>query len=83
MMHSQPETRMTTEESDDEVILSIDSSKVEAASQPETPDSVPEIAIAQPEDYARREAEQRLHKMVDKDPDSAAKVIESWIRNAG
>lgn len=83
MMQSQPETRSPTEESDDEVILSIDSTQVEAASQAEPDAPLPEVAIAQPEDYARREAEQRLHKMVDQDPDSAAKVIESWIRNAG
>ncbi len=82
MMQGQPDPVSDNDEGDDEVILSIDSAKVEAAAQQEAA-AIPEIAIAQPEDYARREAEQRLHKMVDKDPDSAAKVIESWIRNAG
>jgi len=83
MMQGQPDRIADNEEIDDEVILSIDSAKVEAASQQEAVASIPEVAIAKPEDYARREAEQRLHKMVEKDPDSAAKVIESWIRNAG
>ncbi len=50
----------------------------EAVAQP-----MPEVALAQPEDYARRAAEQKLGTLVEKDPDSAARVIESWIRNAG
>lgn len=52
---------------------------VEKVEQP-----LPEVALAQPEDYAaRRAAEQKLGTLVEKDPESAARVIESWIRNAG
>ena len=77
MMRRQP-PKQIIEEDPDEDILSIQSTTVEPTDNP-----TPEIAIAQSEDYVRREAEQRLNRMVEKDPDSAAKVIESWIRNAG
>ena len=70
------------DESLDEDIISInstpESTNSETASQP-----LPEVALAQPEDYARRAAEKKLGSLVEKDPDSAARVIESWIRNAG
>ena len=71
------------EESENADIISINSSTGEAVSeQIEVPK--PEVAIAQPEDYAaRRAAEQKLGTLVEKDPESAARVIESWIRNAG
>ena len=71
------------EESGNADIISINSTTGEAVSeQVEVPK--PEIAIAQPEDYAaRRAAEQKLGTLVEKDPESAARVIESWIRNAG
>ena len=65
----------------DEDIISINSAR-EASSEP-APQPVPEVALAQPEDYARRAAEEKLGSLVEKDPDSAARVIESWIRNAG
>ncbi|QEG24590.1 hypothetical protein [Mariniblastus fucicola] len=71
------------EASENEDIISINSSTPSDAVT-ETEQATPEIAIAQPEDYAaRRAAEQKLGSLVEKDPESAARVIESWIRNAG
>jgi flagellar biosynthesis/type III secretory pathway M-ring protein FliF/YscJ len=65
-----------------EDILSIDSVRNSTAT--EAPENhFPEVALAQPEDYARREAEEKLGRIVERDPDSAARVIESWIRDAG
>lgn len=71
------------DEEENEDIISINTSTSEAVS--ETPDQIsPEVALAQPEDYAaRRTAEKKLGSLVEKDPESAARVIESWIRNAG
>jgi flagellar biosynthesis/type III secretory pathway M-ring protein FliF/YscJ len=64
----------------DEDIISINApaDSGERSSQP-----LPEVALAQPEDYARRAAEQKLGTLVENDPESAARVIESWIRKAG
>jgi flagellar biosynthesis/type III secretory pathway M-ring protein FliF/YscJ len=64
-----------------EDIISINATAEAASETPAQP--LPEIALAQPEDYARRAAEEKLGSLVEKDPDSAARVIESWIRNAG
>jgi len=80
-------TRYSTHEDDyeDEVnedIISINSSTSNVA--PTTSDKpLPEVAISQTEERARRDAEQKLGSIVEKDPESAARVIKSWIRNAG
>ena len=67
---------------ENEDIISINAPTVETVTEVEQP--TPEVALAQPEDYAaRRVAEQKLGTLVEKDPESAARVIESWIRNAG
>jgi len=67
---------------ENEDIISINAPTVETVTEIEP--QTPEVALAQPEDYAaRRVAEQKLGTLVEKDPESAARVIESWIRNAG
>lgn len=72
------------DEDANEDIISINTSSSEANEEVVEQQSVPEIALAQPEDYAaRRAAEQKLGSLVEKDPESAARVIESWIRKAG
>ena len=65
----------------DEDIISINSTTEVSNEVSGSP--LPEVALAQPDDYARRAAEEKLGSLVEKDPDSAARVIESWIRNAG
>jgi hypothetical protein len=72
------------DEEENEDIISINTSTTDAVSENTSEASTPEVALAQPEDYAaRRSAEQKLGSIVEKDPESAARVIESWIRNAG
>ena len=65
----------------DEDIISINSTTEVSNEVSGSP--LPEVALVQPDDYARRAAEEKLGSLVEKDPDSAARVIESWIRNAG
>ena len=70
------------EEEVNEDIISINTD-TSATSTPKQ-DAAPEVAIAKPEDYAARQAaEKKLGSIVEKDPESAARVIESWIKNAG
>ena len=72
------------EESENADIISINSATDEVVNEQHVEAPKPEVALAQPEDYAaRRAAEQKLGTLVEKDPESAARVIESWIRNAG
>ena len=72
------------DEDENEDIISINTSTADTVPEKVTEAPIPEIALAQPEDYAaRRTAEQKLGSIVEKDPESAARVIESWIRNAG
>lgn len=83
MTRQSPYETEIEDENENEDIISINAASGEAASEP-VDQPLPEIAIAQPEDYAaRRAAEQKLGTLVEKDPESAARVIESWIRNAG
>ena len=81
-------TMMTRGTHDDVEVEELMDEDIISINQPEQaddrgPEQLPEVAIAQPEDYARRAAEQRLGTLVENDPDSAARVIESWIRKAG
>ena len=72
-----------------EDIISINTTNSDAPKQKQPltqqrQDAAPEVAIAKPEDYAARQAaEKKLGNIVEKDPESAARVIESWIKNAG
>ena len=84
MTRQSPYETEVEDASENEDIISINAASGEAASESVVDQPLPEIAIAQPEDYAaRRAAEQKLGTLVEKDPESAARVIESWIRNAG
>ena len=80
-------TRYSThhDDYDDDVnedIISINTATTDVAASP-SDKSLPEVAISQTEERARREAEEKLGSIVENDPESAARVIESWIRNAG
>lgn len=51
-------------------------SRLDATGHPSAPESVPDSAIA------NSNPETQLSELIDKDPDAAAKVLESWIRDA-
>ena len=67
-------------------------SLVTQTNRPSSPDEVEAEAEGQPDviafesgeaiDETKREAEVRLSRLIEKDPDAAAKVIEHWIRDA-
>ena len=57
-------------------ILSINSGLEERVAA-ETDTATTEVDLA-----ARREAERKLNKLIEKDPGNARKVIENWIKDA-
>lgn len=63
-------------------IVSIASTQPQVGMAEDTRIPRPDAALAQPEDYAKRDAERKLNQLFEQDPDSAVKVIESWIRDA-
>jgi flagellar biosynthesis/type III secretory pathway M-ring protein FliF/YscJ len=86
MTRSSTSDVMESEEAESPDIVSIASvtqepNQAEQATTPQ-PEHLPDATLAQPEDYAKRDAERKLNRLFEKDPDSAAKVIESWIRDA-
>jgi flagellar biosynthesis/type III secretory pathway M-ring protein FliF/YscJ len=59
-------------------ILSINSSLETRSRQSDQNDQ----RVAEAEEAARREAELRLHQLVEKNPDSTQRVLENWIKDA-
>jgi flagellar biosynthesis/type III secretory pathway M-ring protein FliF/YscJ len=62
-------------------ILSINST-LESRNRQSDQNDENDLRVAEVEEAARREAEQKLNEMVEQNPDTTKRVLESWIKDA-